>query len=143
MERQYLDALRIVIDDNELYLDGPAPMRKDEEYLRGQIELLADLFPVEGVYRADRADEIRTDIQNVIADDEEDRQYEARAIAGGKVVDALTELYLVCDMDEAAVGEQMYEVDRAARINAHECTGAVTPDGIQHDGGTCPIHEGR
>ena len=40
--------------------------------------------------------------------------------AGAKVVDALKELYRAVDGDEAAVGEVLYECDKAARRSWNE-----------------------
>jgi len=52
----YIDALRICSADTEALSCG------NDEYQRGQLELLADLFPRPGVERGDRCGEIATDI---------------------------------------------------------------------------------
>jgi hypothetical protein len=50
-----------------------------------------------------------------LATNAEDRLAERQAEAGGEVASALLRLYHLHDGDEAAVGEQMYEIDKAAR----------------------------
>jgi hypothetical protein len=51
---------------------------------------------------------------------DEDWHAEKLSEAGANVVDALAKLYELNDGDEAAVGEQMYEIDKAARAKANE-----------------------
>lgn len=50
----------------------------------------------------------------------EDERTQARVDAGADVVDALVKLYELTDGDEAAVGEQLYEIDKAARLRYTE-----------------------
>lgn len=51
---------------------------------------------------------------------DEDYWAERISAVGADVVEQLTRLYAINGGDEAAVGEQMYEIDKAARRNYHE-----------------------
>ncbi len=92
---------------------------ENPEYLRGQVELIADAFCGLAMDLSTRVEVVEEDLARKQNEIEDERSTE-RAIAGGKVVDALTELYVLVDGDEAAVGEMMYEIDKAARQNAQE-----------------------
>jgi hypothetical protein len=53
----YIQALKVAAD---LLRDG-----SDSEYRRGQVELLADMFPEKGIFMADRKDKIESDLQRL------------------------------------------------------------------------------
>jgi hypothetical protein len=69
----YNDALRIVCDFTEGLTSESA------EYERGQLELLGDLFPAEGVELGDRIEQIARDIKAMAETDREtDHKREAK-----------------------------------------------------------------
>jgi hypothetical protein len=60
----YVETLHAIIDRNELSPDhGP----ENTEYYRGQLELVADIWPIPGVYTEERIDRIEQDIELVVA----------------------------------------------------------------------------
>lgn len=94
----------------ELARDLRSEHGENPEYDRALIELT-------NRFLRRTADEIHF-TQAAIMADEEDIRTEKLSEAGANVVDALTRLYKLNDGDEAAVGEMMYEIDKAARLNA-------------------------
>lgn len=69
-------------------------------------------------YQSNDAAEEAFDRKVIMLDD--DARTEALSETGAKVVDALARLYELNDGDEAAVGEQLYEIEKAARARYHE-----------------------
>lgn len=108
----YADALRVCIDFNDNDIDTAT--EHSPEYLRGQLELIADCFAIPGTYIGGRIEQVRADIEDIIEDEKTDQRVQVAA----EVTEKLTKLYEVCDGDEAQVGEMMYEIDKAARLNS-------------------------
>jgi hypothetical protein len=106
----------------------PDEIDDNPEYFRALIELCNQLRG----RTADQLDQTVRELRDAAANgeqqqvtpdpdqDPDDARAERLSEAGAKVVDALAELYFLNDGDEMAVGEQMYEIDKAARRRAHD-----------------------
>lgn len=93
----YVEALQVVIAFCDFNVNGPDV---NDEYLRGQVELIADCWGKPGVPLDARMNEVRADMTKV------------------------------------------QEAGKLAQV-PEGCTGYVMEGGgIQHDGDTCPVHEG-
>lgn len=108
---EYIDALKVVNDFNEGRIDPT----DNPEYLRGQCELIADLFGVPGVDTGTRIEQIKSDLINIEDVEAEDRS-EKLAEAGAGLSAALRKLYRLCDGDEIGVGEVEIECHHVARL---------------------------
>jgi hypothetical protein len=99
------------------------PEDSPSDYMRGGINLMADLFPVEGMDTGERMDQIEADLL---------------ATPFGSAADADPLRLDTKSLDQAA--------SYLSGLVEDGCTGHIkaTPEGVyvDHDGDTCPIHEG-
>ena len=103
----YQESLDVINQRCEGNFDG-----EHSEYARGMIELVADLFAVPGMDTSTRMDEIRRDLDELVADERRDQ---AKLDGAADLSAALRVLYRLTEGDEAQVGEILYECNKVAR----------------------------
>lgn len=62
----YVEALEAVLDRTENLRESG----RDGDYLRGQLELIADLWGIKGVFTSERIDQIEHDLKTLITANE-------------------------------------------------------------------------